>query len=233
VAIDSIVGFCPYCNRISNLEVSAQVYGTAPKLLFDQLDTDEDGLRPACYTIAFCPNCESVFLHVSAKSEPSEIPYEAMLYPSSYRRSISGVPKNIQRIFESARSCFETGNYEPCIIMCRKCLEAICIFMGVKKGRLEKRLQKLKDSGLIEERLYDWAEQLRLFGNDAAHEIDLNISKDDALDSLEFVEAILLYVFELNERFQKFRARRNKLKQSESEYPSNEPIQTDSPSGCR
>jgi len=101
--------------------------------------------------------------------------------------------------------------------------------MGVKKGALATRLQKLKDSGLIEERLYKWAEQLRLVGNDAAHEFDLQISKEDALDSLEFVEAILLYVFELDQRFQKFRARRNKLKQSESENPSNKPIQTDSP----
>jgi len=195
VSIDSIEGFCPYCNRISNLEVRAQVQGTPPKMLSDQLDTDEDGLRPACYSIAFCPKCESVFLHVSAKSEPSEIPYEAMLYPSSYRRNISGVPRNVHRIFESARACFETGNYEPCIIMCRKCLEATCASMSVKKGTLATRLQKLKDSGLIEERLYKWAEQLRLVGNDAAHEFDLQISKEDALDSLEFVEAILLYVF--------------------------------------
>jgi len=120
----------------------------------------------------------------------------------------------MQRTLTSARSCFDTGNYEPCVIMCRKCIEAVCIFLGAQEGSLAARLRRLRDSGHIETRLFVWAEELRLVGNDAAHEMNMSISKQDAFDSLEFVEAILLYVFALDERFRQFRDRRRQAGQA-------------------
>ncbi len=230
---ESLEGFCPQCNRMSALEVRSEAHGTAPRQLFDQLDAGEEGLRGARYMIAFCPKCEAVFLHVSAESEPSGVPYEAMLYPSAERRGIPGLPQPARRTYASAQSCFETGNYEPCVVMCRKCLEAMCVFLGAQEGSLAKRLRQLKDSGLIEARFYEWAEELRLVGNDAAHDLNLCISKQDALDSLEFVEAILLYVFALDQRFRGFCARRHHAKQGESTGPSNKAMQTDAPPARR
>jgi hypothetical protein len=215
------------------LDIRSEAHANAPQQLFDQVDAGEDGLRLACYSIAFCPKCEGVFLHVRAKSEPSEIPYEAMLYPTPDRRGIPGLPEPARRAYESAQSCFNTGNFEPCVIMCRKCLEAICVFFGAQKGSLAERLRQLRDSGRIEARLYEWADQLRLVGNDAAHDLDIRILKQDAVDSLDFVEAILQYVFVLDQRFREFRARRQGTKQVESTSPSNEAIQTDAPSARR
>ena len=217
---ESLEGFCPDCKRMSALEVRSEAHANAPQQLFEQLDAGEDGLRIARYSIAFCPKCEGVFLHVSAKSEPSEIPYEAMLYPTSDRRGIPGLPEPARRAYESAQSCFSTGNFEPCVVMCRKCLEAICVSFGVQKGSLADRLRQLRDTGRIEVRLYEWADQLRLVGNDAAHDLDIHISKQDAVDSLDFVEAILLYVFALDQRFRHFRARRQAAKKVESVGPS-------------
>ena len=92
--------------------------------------------------------------------------------------------------------------------MCRKCLEAISSFLGEKRGSLLKRLTRLRDIGLIEAKLYSWADELRLIGNEAVHDLQARISKDDAHDSLEFLEAMLLYVFLLDSRLQKFRERR-------------------------
>ena len=230
---ESIEGFCPQCNRMSALEVRAEAHATAPQQLFDQLDASEDGLRGARYKIAFCPQCKAVFLHVSAKSEPSEIPYEAMLYPTIGRRGIPGLPEPARRTYSSAQSCFETGNYEPCVLMCRKCLEAMCVFLGVEEGTLASRLRQLRDSGRIEARLCSWAEGLRLVGNDAAHDLHLCISKQDALDSLDFVEAILLYAFALDQRFREFSDRRRQTRQGEALGPSNKAMQSDAPSAHR
>lgn len=219
---EPIEGFCPECNRMSALEVKAQAYAVSPRELFSRIELHEDGLHAACYTIAFCPKCDGVFLHVSATSEPSSIPYEAMLYPSANRRPIPGLPESVRRTFDSAQSCFETGNFEPCVVMCRKCLEALCAFQGLRKGSLVDRLRSLRDSGRIEARLYDWADELRLVGNDAAHDLDIRISKDDAVDSLNFVEAILLYVFSLDQRFNAFRARRQEVRESQERTGSSD-----------
>lgn len=235
---ESIEGFCPNCNRMAALRVGSVAHARAPSQLFDQLGSSEDGLHRARYSTAFCPKCEGVFLHVAAKSEPSSIAYEAMLFPSPDRRSIPGLPESARRTYASAQSCFETGNFEPCVVMCRKCLEAVCEFLGAQNGSLAERLRRLRDSGRIEARLYEWADELRLVGNDAAHELDIRISKQDAFDSLDFVEAILLYIFALDQRVRDFRARRQEAKQQEAKQtestdPSNKAIQRDAPSARR
>lgn len=228
---DSVEGFCPDCNRMSELQVRSEARADAPRRLFDQLDPGEDGLHIARYSIAFCPKCGGVFLHVAATSEPSDLPYEAMLFPTSNRRDVSGLPEPVRRAFLSAQSCFDTGNFEPCAVMSRKCIEAVCVFLGVTEGSLAKRLRTLRDSGRIWPKLYEWADQLRLVGNDAAHDLDIRISKQDAVDGMDFVEAILLNVFELERRFQDFSARRDATKQPEN--PSNMAMQTDAASPRR
>jgi hypothetical protein len=112
--------------------------------------------------------------------------------------------------------------------MCRKCLEAVCVVLGVQNGSLSQRLRKLRDSGRIEARLYEWADELRLVANDAAHDLEVRISKQDAVDSLDFVEAILLYVFALDQRFRDFRARRQEAKRIDPTGPS-KVMQPDAP----
>jgi hypothetical protein len=200
---------------MSALAVRAEAHGDPPESLFRQLEeSSEEGLRLARYALAFCPTCKGAFLQVSAQSEPSEFPYQEMLYPGSQRRGIPGLPEPIRRTFASAQSCFDTGNYEPCVLMSRKCVEATCVSMGLKDGSLAKKLRGLRDAGHIDAKLYAWAEGLRLAGNEAAHDPDVSFSKDDALDSLDFVEAILLYVFALDERFRKFTARRQNVPQT-------------------
>ncbi len=230
MANESVSGFCPECNRISELQVRSRVTATAPRQLFDQLDPGEDGLHSAQYSIAFCPNCGGVFLHVAATSEPSDLPYEAMLFPISNRRDVPGLPEPVRRTFLGAQSCFDTGNFEACVIMCRKCLEAVCAFLGANDGSLAARLRTLRDSGRIEAKLYEWADELRLVANDAAHDLEIRISKDDAVDSVDFVEAILLYVFALDRRFRDFRARRM---EKGPEGSSNKAMQPDAPSARR
>lgn len=231
MARETVEGFCPECNRMSELQVRGGASATAPRQLFDQLDPAEEGLRSARYSIAFCPKCESVFLHAAATSEPSGSPYEAMLFPTSNRRDVPGLPEPVHRTFRSAQSCFDTGNFEPCVVMSRKCLEAVCAFLGEADGPLAARLRGLRASGRIEAKLYEWADELRLVGNDAAHDLNIQISKQDAVDSLDFVEAILLYVLALDQRFRDFRARREAVKQPMG--PSNTAMQTDAPSARR
>ena len=48
-----------------------------------------------------------------------------------------------------------------------------------------------------------------MVGNDAAHDLSLTVSKEDARDCLDFVDAILIYVFTLDRKFQEFKSRRH------------------------
>ena len=66
----------------------------------------------------------------------------------------------------------------------------------------------LRERGHIDQKLLAWADELRLIGNDAAHDLHVVIEQVDARDALEFVEALLMYAFSLNRRFEEFKNRR-------------------------
>ena len=57
-------------------------------------------------------------------------------------------------------------------------------------------------------RLFNWADALRMQGNEAAHDVNVTISAQDARDLVEFAHALLEYVFTFSEKFEAFQARR-------------------------
>ena len=74
--------------------------------------------------------------------------------------------------------------------MCRKTLEGICIEHKIKERNLANSLKKMKDQGIIESRLFEWADTLRISGNEAAHDLDVTVASDDARDIMEFTKAL-------------------------------------------
>jgi hypothetical protein len=87
-------------------------------------------------------------------------------------------------------------------------LEATCKTLGAKGKDLNAKLQNLFDGGHIDSRLLNWAHEIRLIGNEAAHDPDMKVTKRDARDVIDFTESILIYVFSLTSRFEAFRTRR-------------------------
>lgn len=214
--------FCNRCNLQTTARVVATHVKTEPldpiKAATDPVDTPYSVTE---YAIALCCKCEMVFL---IESEFYEIPAEvcapqgvSVLYPSDRNISTDGMPETASRAYDAAARSYQVGLYEPCVIMCRKCIEALCEELGATKGNLKERLDKLRRNGHIDQKLLTWADELRLIGNDAAHDLDIIIEQVDAQDALEFVEAILMYAFSLTRKFEKFKNRRaSKLPEKQS-----------------
>jgi hypothetical protein len=164
------------------------------------------------YAIAICSRCESVFLLASTFYEiPGEVSAPQgveILYPTTRQVSIANIPATIKHAYSAAAHSYQVGLYEPCVIMCRKCIEALCQELGATKGNLKNRLIYLQNHGQIDQNLLTWADELRLIGNDAAHDLNIVIEQVDAQDALEFIEAILMYSFSLTRKFEEFKKRR-------------------------
>ncbi|MEA3188992.1 MAG: hypothetical protein QOD99_2822 [Chthoniobacter sp.] len=79
-----------------------------------------------------------------------------------------------------------------------------------KKIMLAEGIRQLKDKKFIDERLYDWSQQLHAFRNLAAHPEDVSISRDDAEDLQTFVYAIVEYIYDLTDRYNEFKNRLDK-----------------------
>jgi hypothetical protein len=92
--------------------------------------------------------------------------------------------------------------------MCRKTLEGICSAHGVQERTLKGSIAKLREKGVIERSLFEWADALRDSGNEAAHDVAVTVSGQDVGDLVEFTHALIEYVFTFQERFEAFRQRR-------------------------
>lgn len=130
------------------------------------------------------------------------------LYPAHADRVAGSLPKPIRAAFEEAVTCIRAKAYTAAAIMCRKTLEGICAVHGIQERNLAKSLEKLRDTEVIDKKLFQWADSLRLFGNDAAHDATVVINEQDARDILDFTRALVEYVFTFQERFADFQKRR-------------------------
>ena len=63
-----------------------------------------------------------------------------------------------------------------------------------KNIKLGEGIKRLKEKKVIDDRLYDWSQQLQAFRNLAAHSEDISISREDAEDLQTFVNAIVEYI---------------------------------------
>jgi len=75
------------------------------------------------------------------------------------------------------------------------------------KLMLGKGIAELKSKNIIDQRLFDWSEQLQAFRNIAAHPEGAPISRADAEDLQEFVYAIIEYIYVLTDRYEEFKER--------------------------
>jgi hypothetical protein len=130
------------------------------------------------------------------------------VYPTPPRRMSPAVPKRLQDCFLEARTCYQAKAYTASAIMCRRALELLAVERGIRESNLAKSLKKLKESADIDQRLYDWADELRLAGNEAVHDVDSHMSQVDARDMNDLAEAIIDYVFVFQARYEQFKNRR-------------------------
>ncbi len=164
------------------------------------------------YLLLKCRRCEKPILvnqhNVGNLAEGDIWDTPSRLYPSTEIHINPNAPPEIRTAYEEAVSCYQARAYTAAAIMCRKTLEGISAVHGIRERNLVGALRAMRDQGLIDERLYEWSDALRLAGNEAAHGVGITVSLDDARDMLDFANAILDYLFSFRQKFEEFQRRR-------------------------
>lgn len=195
--------FCPKCNIL----VATKVIGSSSNTFVESADYYD------IYYISQCGRCSQVFLikrSIYSLEIDEIIKDEAVLYPMEGRVTLENLPDKVKSAYEEACKTFSATAYGSCVVMCRISLEVICNIHKTKGENLYKRLESLKNEGIIDKRLLDWSHEIRSIGNDVAHDAVSEVRIDDARDCLDLTEAILIYVFSLGARFKKLKNRRKK-----------------------
>ncbi|SQE00602.1 conserved hypothetical protein [Parafrankia sp. Ea1.12] len=68
-------------------------------------------------------------------------------------------------------------------------------------------IRELRTQGTIDGMLVEWADALRVIGNEGAHYTGKPVSREDAEDALSFAEALLEYIYVFRKRFEEFQRR--------------------------
>ncbi len=206
--------FCPQCNILVVAKVIAFGYSQFRSNAVNPIDEVDAVYHSDRYSVCLCPRCNQPFLvRQSLDGVPGEfesVTEQAVLYPGESKLLPEELPESVKTAYDQASRSLHASLFEPCILMSRKCLEAVCKILGAKGRDLNARLEGLHEAGHIDSLLLGWAHQVRLIGNEAAHDIDAPVTKEDARDVFDFTEAILIYVFSLTKRFESLKKRRKK-----------------------
>jgi hypothetical protein len=188
------------------------------KVLAEHEIVPEDG--PFKTSFLECPLCKDVLLagqeYIQVSEEDWEWSQAVRLWPEPKKYYDWSIPNLVRDSLEEAQKCYKGKAFDACAVMCGRVLEAICVEYKTKDKSLQGRLKELLDQHVIDKRIFDWADALRLSRNTGAHATSEKISKEDALNLLEFSSAICDYVFVLNKKFEEFLKRRDKKKTKES-----------------
>jgi len=205
--VAQVVLECKNCEAIVDAKEIAQHTYDDPLRWTEDDGTEAEYPFDARVVLASCPKCNHPMLAYDNEGTTGEF---VRVYPPMNRNLHPSVPKHIREAFTEARICFRAKAFIAAAIMCRKTLEGICSAHGTKSKNLAGELKELKEKGVIENRLFEWADQLRTMGNDAAHGVEFTVLREDAEDTLQFTEALIEYVFTYRDRFDEFKKRRAK-----------------------
>ena len=108
------------------------------------------------------------------------------------------MPSEVERVYLQAERNFPiSGNEEAAGTMYRKALDiGLKIIDASVTGTLKARIAKLVQQNLLTPALGEWAEQIRLLGNEAAHEID-QPTREEVEALRNFSDLLLRYLFTL------------------------------------
>lgn len=198
---ENFAATCPSCDHAVIMVVKGQ---------WETQDPAEG--PPTRWSAGHCSRCEAPVLYaqdliqVSATDWDWDSPWQ--IHPPRDRKMSTAVPKPLRLDHEEARRCFRAKCYTASAIMARRIVQGICTQQGYTQRNLFDALKAMRDAGVINDRLYEWADAARDVGNQGAHEYEAPVSRQDASEVLNFTEALLDYLYVFQARYEEFKERR-------------------------
>jgi hypothetical protein len=151
------------------------------------------------YSLLECSRCNDASLVLELEVAEDVWIEDGVVYPAQRSGLSKAVPSSIRSSFDEALACLRARAHTAAAIMCRRSLEALAHEHGARGRTLQDKIAALESNGVIDKRLLDWATEVRIAGNAAAHDVGTETDAQDARDMCDLAEAILdfVYVFKL------------------------------------
>lgn len=145
------------------------------------------------------------------------------LWPTPSLTDISpAIPEAARRDINDAQKCYSHGIYSASAVLCGRALERLIKEKAGANIMIGKGLAELKNRGVIDERLFNWAEALRKERNIGAHASDEDTTKENAQDIIDFTIAIFDYVYTLAQKYEGYVDRKRKIAMPKADLTAQE-----------
>lgn len=208
---------CPHC-AAKSLAMNLTGMITPPAHV-----TSPSGQRPFIPSLAVCTRCwggiaielvpaqkgemsreglstASIELFHGATGTPEAKKLKAVIVrpPSENAEIPPHLPQSVAKAFRQGETNFRLPDAEEAAaLMYRRSLElAVKEVFPDEKGTLIQRIDKLASKGFLPDAMKDWAHEIRVIGNDGAHELD-GVERADLVAAQGFTDAFLRYLISL------------------------------------
>jgi len=99
-----------------------------------------------------------------------------------------------------------TGNkLEPRLLTARSAVQVTMRHQGAVEGNLYSEIEDLAGKGDLPPLMKEWSHEVRVLGNESAHPKPgaPPITEEDARDIVQFLDSLLLYLYEISEADQR------------------------------
>lgn len=139
-------------------------------------------------------------------------------YPKSMDRAVPEyLPERIEQMFQAPMRAHRTRDYWLAISGFRSLADVATkeFEPPLSNKKLMARINALREAGQITPAMADWAHNIRLDGNDGAHDGE-PFSEEESEELMLFTETLLTYLFTMPEKVRLARERRDIRKQPDT-----------------
>lgn len=193
-----MIYYCEYCETHSD-------YKTLGVHVVD------DPTMPEEFTFARCEKCSRpvVFLREDYGLGDGFADDEYLRVYPPHKRTVSfALPAIVKESYEEAVRCESHKVYTACVVMIGRTLEAVTKEHVPEAGSMFRGLNKMVESGMLSKEIHEWADVLRLLRNIGAHPTAEKVSRTDASEALDFLQAILETLYYMRPKFVAMKGRR-------------------------
>ena len=195
---------CPFCREQGNFSLA--FHGEKKK---------PNSSKKLNFDVYQCQNCMG-YVHVLWSTGESFgaglYSYRFLPWPLDAKRKPSeNWPDGMHRFWIQAHDSLVRENYDAAIVIARSALLFVVRDKGAKGKTLFDQIDDLANRGVLHPMMKDWAHEVRLLANDSAHPdapIPAHVKPEDAKDILNFLDLILLYLYDLPKQIENYRQRK-------------------------
>ena len=165
------MNYCPYCNSDKGIEFKCYSEYQDECFSMDLTCSDVYEHNGRMF-VSECLNCGRLILSddYGGELEPELYDKTEVLYPKRIWNRQS-LPPEVRSTYSNAKR-IQSLNTEAFAMSIRKCIEIICKLHGIDNGSLNKKIKDLCDLLNLPELLSKAAHNIRLVGNEAAHDVE-------------------------------------------------------------